>query len=59
MQPKIFTESITPALLDNQKNMMLNVCGRTRNKYKKKFFFFFYPVDADTNSLSLLVLILG
>jgi len=35
MESKIFTESITPALLDNQKIMMINYIAQ-RKEYKRE-----------------------
>ena len=35
MENKIFTESINPALLDNQKNMMINYIAQ-RKEYKRQ-----------------------
>jgi hypothetical protein len=38
MGTKIFTESITPALLDNQKNMMLNYIALKREYKREKLY---------------------
>ena len=35
MESKIFTESITPALIDNQKNMMINYIQQ-KKQYKRQ-----------------------
>ena len=35
METRILTESITPALINNQKNMMINYIQR-RKKYKRQ-----------------------
>ena len=38
METKIFTESITPALIDNQKNMMINYIQQKREYKRKKLY---------------------
>jgi hypothetical protein len=38
METKIFTESITPALIDNQKIMMINYIAQKREYKRQKLY---------------------